>query len=81
MRRIRDALEMTLEGKLGEKKEARNIQVTGWFGYRDSGAGEYLVQQMLDIDDVWRSISIDKSIFTDATIPPAAWIYLPMIYR
>lgn len=39
------------------------------------------MQQMLDIDDVWRSISVDKSIFMDAMIPPAAWIYLPMISR
>lgn len=39
------------------------------------------MQQMLDIDDVWRSISVDKSIFMDAMIPSAAWIYLPMISR
>lgn len=31
------------------------------------------------IDDVWRSISVDKSIFMDAMIPPAVWICSLMI--
>lgn len=33
---------------MDKKKEARNIQVTGWFRHRDGGAGKYLVQQILD---------------------------------